>query len=349
MTDSVMAGMAFRGIVSSVPRTETVNARDYPWFDAGEIRKITAMVGIHSRRVADASTCSSDLCCSAGRRLLELLSWPPESIDGLILVTQTPDYIMPPSSCLIQNKLGLPKTCASFDVSLGCSAYVYGLWLANALLASGGCHRILLMAGDTASKYVNPRDRTTALLFGDAGSATALEKTSDPAMQARYILNTDGTGAQDLIVPGGGFRTRFPKEDSECWVFMNGAHIFDFTRTRIPELVNQMLAYYGAEPRSHDLYIFHQANQYLVNFIARQCNLESSRVPLFLKNFGNVSAASIPLTFSLSRLPPADGRPCQVMFIGFGVGLSWGAVSLPVPSECRFDHIEYQDDTTQSP
>ncbi|MCI0418820.1 MAG: ketoacyl-ACP synthase III, partial [Acidobacteria bacterium] len=173
MARSVMTGMAMRGIVACLPEREVFNDRDYPWFEAGEIRKVTAMVGAKSHRAADEATCTSDLCRAAAAKLLEGVGWQPSSVDGLIMTSQTFDYIMPPTSCLLQQALGLPESCASFDVALGCSAYVYGLWLANSLLASGACHRILLLAGDTPSKFVNPHDRATALLFGDAGTATA--------------------------------------------------------------------------------------------------------------------------------------------------------------------------------
>ena len=343
-----MKGMALRGIVSCVPEREIINERDFPWFDSADIRKITAMVGISSRRFADDHTCTSDLCQAAGAKLLEQLQWDPKTVDGLILVTQTPDYIMPPTSCLLQERLGLPETCASVDVSLGCSAYVYGLWLANSLITAGACHRILLMAGDTPSKYVNPKDRSTALLFGDAGTATALEDASDSRMVASYIMKTDGKGAEQLIVPGGGFRNRFPDEQSQYCVFMDGAHIFDFTRFRIPPLIKELLDYSHNAANAYDLYIFHQANEYLIRFIAAQCGIEISRVPLFLKQFGNTAAASVPLTLALSKLPVTEKDLLQVMFIGFGVGLSWGAVSLNVPANCVLQNFVYHREQARS-
>src|SRR5688500_16303319 len=130
-----MTGMSMRGVVSCVPGKEVSNERDYPWFDPSEIRKITSMAGIRSRRVADPDVCTSDLCTAASQVLLRRLDWDPASVDALILVTQTPDYVMPSTSCVIQHRLGIPVTCAAFDVGLGCSAYVYGMWLANSLIA----------------------------------------------------------------------------------------------------------------------------------------------------------------------------------------------------------------------
>src|SRR5215510_7862238 len=197
MAKSIMKGMAVRGVIACVPPREISNEGDYPWFDATEIRKITAMAGIKSRRQVEPDTCTSDLCCAAGKALLQRLDLDPLSIDGLILVTQTPDYVMPTTSCILQHRLGLAEHCAAFDVALGCSAYVYGVWLSNALLASGACSRILLLAGDTPSKFIDPKDRATALIFGDAGSATLLDANDGPDSEAHYIMMTDGSGAND--------------------------------------------------------------------------------------------------------------------------------------------------------
>ena len=172
MAQVSLPGMVVRGIVGCIPEREVSNEKDYPWFDPSEIRKVSAMVGIKSRRMTDENTCTSDLCRAAAARLLDELDWDPASVDGLIFVTQTQDYVMPSTSCILQSQLGLPESCAAFDVNLGCSAYVYGMWLANSLLFSKACRRILLLTGETPSKFVDPKDRTTALIFGDAGSAT---------------------------------------------------------------------------------------------------------------------------------------------------------------------------------
>jgi 3-oxoacyl-[acyl-carrier-protein] synthase III len=337
-----MKGMAMRGVVSCVPETEVCNDRDYPWFEASEVRKVTAMVGVKSRRKADDQTCTSDLCGHAAYKLLNGLGWSPGSIDGLILVTQTPDYIMPSTSCLLQHELGLSESCACFDVSLGCSAYVYGLWLANSLIASGATRRVLLLCGETPSKFVNPKDRATALLFGDAGTATALEFTEVPELIAHYIMKTDGKGAQDLIVPGGGFRDRFPEDRSKCCVSMDGGHIFDFTRSRVPEIIQEMRDFSQKDVEAYDYFIFHQANEYLIKFIAGKAGINMEKVPVFLGKFGNTGAASVPLTLSLAGAPNESRDFFEVMFLGFGVGLSWGAVSMSIPKTCLFQNLVYE-------
>ncbi|MEW5977964.1 MAG: ketoacyl-ACP synthase III [Acidobacteriota bacterium] len=344
MARSVMSGMVMQGVVACLPLQEVFNNRDYPWFDAGEIRKITALAGIKSRRIVDSETCTSDLCQAAAERLLTALQWEPSSVDCLILVTQTADYVMPPSSCFLQDRLGLSESCATLDIALGCSAYVYGIWVAHSLLAAGGCKRVLLLAGDTPSKYVNPKDRTTALLFGDAGTATALESVPGTKVPpAHYLLMTDGKGWNHLIVPGGGFRERFPGERTKFCVSMDGAQVFDFTRNRVPTLIEDMLAFSQQTVTDYDSFVFHQANEYLIKFIASKSGIPMDRVPLHLDQYGNTSAASIPLTLALAGpRPRPDARYSRVMLLGFGVGLSWGACSMSIPESCLFERIEYR-------
>jgi 3-oxoacyl-[acyl-carrier-protein] synthase III len=336
-----MTGMTTRGIVACVPEKEVSNERDYPWFDATEIRKITSMAGIKSRRVADADVCTSDLCTVAGGALLKGLDWDPKTIDALILVTQTPDYVMPSTSCVIQHRLGMRDTCAAFDVSLGCSAYVYGLWLANSLIASGGCRRVVLMTGETPSKFVDPKDRTTALLFGDAGSATALEAAEGERTRAHYVMMTDGAGSNHLIVPGGMFRDRFPEDRAQYRLHMEGVQIFDFTRTRVPPLIADLLALSSTEPKDYEYFVFHQANQYLIKFLASKAGLDLAKVPYSIGEFGNTGAASVPLTLALAGTPQGTTGDYNVMLLGFGVGLSWGGVSLRLPRDCMLSHVVY--------
>lgn len=342
MAQASMTGMAVRGIVGCIPPKEVFNETDYPWFEPAEIKKVTAMAGIKSRRVADPDTCTSDLCQAAAARLLARVGWDPSTVDGLILVTQTQDYVMPSTSCVLQHKLGLPETCAAFDVNLGCSAYVYGLWLANSLLLAKACRRILLLTGETPSKFVDPKDRTTALLFGDGGSATALEASEGTEPPAHYVMMTDGRGAGDLIVPGGMFRERFPEDRTRNFVHMEGPRVFDFTRNRVPPLIKDLLALSGTRTDEYAYFIFHQANEYLIKFLAGRAGISMDKVPLSIGAFGNTGAASVPLTLALAGPPPGTGgKPYRVMLLGFGVGLSWGGVSLQLPADCLVDHFTY--------
>src|SRR5688572_14919086 len=212
MAQSTIHGVAIRGVATSVPELKFNNLRDTAAFPQDEVRKVVAMAGVSERRVADAATCSTDLCFDAAEALLESLSWSRDSVDGLIMVTQTPDYFMPSSSCVLHKRLGLSSRCAAFDLGLGCSGYIYGLWLAAMMLKSGGLNRVLLLHGETPTRYAAKGDRAVSLLFGDAGSATALERDSDAASWS-FTLHTDGSGYDDLIVEAGAFRDRFCSDD----------------------------------------------------------------------------------------------------------------------------------------
>jgi 3-oxoacyl-[acyl-carrier-protein] synthase-3 len=335
-----MHGMRVRGVVGCVPPQEVLNETDYPWFEPAEIRKVTAMAGIRSRHVVDERTCTSDLCHAAASRLLSALEWDPASVDGLVLVTQTQDYVMPSTSCVLQSRLGLSDACAAFDVNLGCSAYVYGLWLCNSLLQTGACRRMLLLTGETPSKFVDAHDRTTALLFGDAGSATALDADADGG-DAHFVMMTDGKGAEDLIVRGGMFRERFPEDHARYCLHMDGGHIFDFTRNRVPPLIREVFELAGTGPDDYTYFVFHQANEYLIKFLAGRAGIAMQKVPLSIGRFGNTGAASVPLTLAAAGAPPGSDTRYKVMLLGFGVGLSWGGVSLDLDRECLLDHFVY--------
>lgn len=213
MAATKIKGPRIAGIGTCVPAKRFDNLKDTTDFTPEEVRKVVAMAGVSSRHVADDSICSSDLCFKAAEGLLEQLAWERESVEALIMVTQSPDYFLPSTACLLQDRLRLPVTCAAFDVGLGCSGYTYGLWLASMMLESGGLHRILLLHGETPSRFAEKSDRSVSLLFGDAGSATALEAEDEgaPSGEWAFLHYTDGDGYQDLIIEGGGF-TIFSKK-----------------------------------------------------------------------------------------------------------------------------------------
>ena len=214
--------------------------------------------GVEARYIAPSGLKISDLCYSVASELLERLSWDPETVNG-ILMTQTPNQILPSTACRLQNKLGLSTSSFAFDVNLGCSAYSYGLWLAGSLMSSG-VNRILLLVGDTINQIIDPSDRSTAFLFGDAGTATALEKKGDDNWQ--FYLGTDGSGGDYLQASSNQFLT------------MDGPKVFEFTIQRIPPLVSALDNDLG---RSHDYYLFHQSNKFIINFLRRKCKIEPDR------------------------------------------------------------------------
>jgi len=342
MAQSVIQGVNIRGITSSVPDVVFDNVRDTTAFPKSDVRKVVAMAGVTERRVADDSTCSSDLCLVAAEDLLTALQWPRESIDGLIMVTQTPDYFMPSSSCVLHKRLGLAPHCAAFDLGLGCSGYVYGLWLASMMLKTGGLRRVLLLHGETPTRYADPEDRAVSLLFGDAGSATALEADTRPDAQPWYFtLHTDGAGYDDLIVEAGGFRDRFATDRRAHFVKMNGANVFNFTIKAIPPLIEDALELSGRSREDVDFYVFHQSNRFIINHLIGACSLAADRVPIILDRFGNPGGPSLPLTITQALSEHVGRRPLSVMLLGYGVGLSWGAALVPLASDVVVRHVEY--------
>ena len=341
MAQSIINGVSIRGVASSVPAHAFNNLRETTAFSKEEVRKVVAMAGVVERRIATEGICSTDLCVDAAGALLEAVSWPAESIDGLIMVTQTPDYFMPSSSCVVHKRLGLSDRCASFDVGLGCSGYVYGLWLAAMMVNSGGLKRILLLHGETPTQYADHADRAVSLLFGDAGSATAVEKDDRPEVPPWYFtLHTDGSGYDDLIVAAGGFRDRFCADRASHNVRMNGANIFNFTIKVVPPLIADTLRLAQRTADQVDYFVFHQSNRFIIQHLITTCGLTAEKVPMVMDRFGNAGGPSVPLTMTQGIGEAAGARPLSLMLLGYGAGLSWGAALLPLPAGAAVRHVE---------
>jgi 3-oxoacyl-[acyl-carrier-protein] synthase-3 len=347
MAQATVSGLRILGIATAVPEKTFNNVRDTTAFSKDEVRKVVAMAGVTERRVADDATCSSDLCLVAAETLLNGLPWSRDSIDGLIMVTQTPDYFMPSTSCVLHRRLGLSNDCAAFDLGLGCSGYIYGLWLASTMLKSGGLKRVLLLSGETPTRYASESDRAVSLLFGDAGSATALELDEDGALPSSYFtLHTDGNGYDDLIVEGGGFRDRFSADPRKHYVRMNGANVFNFTIKAVPPLIAETLRLSGRAVDDIDYYVFHQSNRFILRHLIGTCALPAERVPIVMDRFGNPGGPSVPLTIT-QGLPDRSGS-LSLMLLGYGVGLSWGAALVPLPDSAILRHVEYRPATTET-
>jgi 3-oxoacyl-[acyl-carrier-protein] synthase-3 len=341
MAATKIKGPRIAGIGTCVPARQFDNLTDTTDFSPEEVRKVVAMAGVSSRHVAGDSICSSDLCFKAAEGLLEQLAWQRESVDALIMVTQSPDYFLPSTACLLQDRLRLPHTCAAFDVGLGCSGYTYGLWLASMMLESGGLHRILLLHGETPSRFAEKSDRSVSLLFGDAGSATALESGPGEGRRDWVFLNySDGSGYQDLIIEGGGFRNRFPSDGRSHFLRMNGANIFNFTLKRVPSLIQDTLAISGVETGGVDYFILHQSNQFIIRTLVKKLQIPMEKVPLTLKDFGNTGGPSIPLTITRGALERPPDRPVLLLLISYGVGLSWGSAMISLDPEGLLLHEE---------
>ena len=327
------------GIVTVVPQIEKSIDDEVLLYGGNEkqINRIKRAIGLGTRRVSDEKTTSLDLCYQASMQLISDMSIDASEIDGIIFVTQTPDHFQPSNATIMHGLLDLKKDCVSFDVNLGCSGYVYGLWMAHMMISSGTCSKVLLLAGDTISKYVNSRDRSTAPLFGDAGSATLIEKT-DKDLHSFFSLHTDGKGSDFIKVPAGGFRcpsneyTSVSIEDQEGnWrskndLYMNGSEVFNFSIKVEPDAINEILQYSQKTIDKIDYVVFHQANKYIITNIAKRINLPMEKVPCeTVGKYGNQSSASIPSTINDALSQKVSGATQQVILSGFGVGLSWAS------------------------
>jgi 3-oxoacyl-[acyl-carrier-protein] synthase-3 len=308
--------------------------------DRVALERTAQTIGLRERRVAAPGVTALDLCADAAERLLAEMGLDANSIDAVIFVTQTPDHSQPNNASLLHGRLGLSKSAPAYDLSLGCSGWVYGLHQASLLCAHGGAARVLLCAGDTLSRLTNPGDRSTDPLFGDAGSATIVEKL-EGSKPWYFVLGADGAGAEAIIVkqggarqPGGELKDITDKEGNrknDANLVMNGADVFSFTLREIPAVIKSILAYSGYTPESTGALLVHQANRFIVSTIAKKTGFSEAQSPaVSFSRYGNQSSASIPCTLIDGFGSKAQKEPIKIVGCGFGVGLSWGAFAAEV-------------------
>jgi 3-oxoacyl-[acyl-carrier-protein] synthase III len=344
------------GLVTCVPSTEKCIDDEVALFGGNEkqIARLKKTIGLDRRRVADPGTTSADLCGAAAQHLFQQSAVGIDQVDALVCVTQTPDYSQPCNAAVLHGQLGLRKDCAAFDVNLGCSGYVYGLWLAHMMVSAGGCERVVVLAGDTISRLAHPKDRAVAPIFGDGGSATLVERSAAD-LPAWFSLETDGTGFDKLIVPAGGQRTpcspetavETEDEGGNCRtpenLYMDGAEIFNFSIQVEPRAVQELLEYAGIEIEAVDHFVFHQANRYILTNIAKRLKIDLAKVPMqTVERYGNQSSASIPCAIC-GELPDALRAGSQrVLLSGFGVGLSWASALLDLANLSVCEIIDFK-------
>ena len=229
--------------------------------------------------------------------------------------------------------------CAAFDVGLGCSGYPYGLWLAAMMLEKPGFRRALVLHGETPARFSDGSDRSVALLFGDAGSATALE-SAETDRQWWFSLHTDGHGWNDLVIEGGGFRNRFPADPRSCFVKMNGANVFSFAISRVPALIDETLQAADVSRDDLDYFILHQSNRFIMRHISNKAGLAAGKVPMTIEDYGSTGGPSVPLTITCGGLVRPADRALHMMLLGYGVGLSWGSALVDLPADAVLRHVE---------
>jgi 3-oxoacyl-[acyl-carrier-protein] synthase-3 len=308
------------GISAALPK-RAVSNRDLKGLSAQEIELLITTTGIENRRLADETTCASDLCLAAAEKLLSELNWNKEEIDVLIFVTQTPDFQVPGNSMLLQQKLELPTSCLAFDINQGCAGYVYGLSVISGLMSSSGMKKGLLLVGDTITKIIDKEDNSTTPIFSDAGSATAIEFSND-AKPMHFNLQTDGAKHDAITVEKGGARNP-SKEDA--YMTMHGHDIFAFGLKEVAPNIHALLEFCHTNKDRIDYFVFHQANRLLNESIRKKVGVDPEKVPTTIAKFGNTSCATIPVTIVSEIAERIKTKESQLVLSGFGVGLSWGS------------------------
>lgn len=357
MTQSEFTNIRIAGIMTAVPKTtEDILEKYSPIFGEDVVRSFSKNTGVRKRRVANEQQTASDLAYVAADELLKKKRIERDKVGVVIFVSQCPDYIVPATACVLHKRLGLKKDCMAFDVNMGCSGYVYGLQIICSLMSSMNVEYGLLLVGDTSNRDISPEDKSAAMLFGEAGSATLLERKEDvPAVKT--LCRTDGNGFKAIIIPGGGFRN--PKAStkrevwgdgnvrSDCDLYMDGVEVFSFSISEVPEMINYFFDLYDTNSDKYDAYVFHQANCYILKQIMKRCKLPKDKVLISMENYGNTSVASIPLTICDGYGETQDRKDVNMLMCGFGIGLSWGCVDMVINTSDIFPIIETDDYYTE--
>lgn len=349
MAQTIVKSLAIEGVSAYLPETSLELRTLAELYGAEETEKIIRATGIERVRIAAENETSSDMCLAAAQKLLGKLGRSREEIDGIVFVSQTPDYLMPETAFVIQEKLGLADSALCRDIRLGCSGYIHGLFQAALWISCGVCRRVLLLAGDTSTRLVNPRDRALRMVFGDAGTATLV---SAGTHDIGFSLHSDGSGAGNLIVPAGGFRLPKSAETSRLTtdedgnartqndLFMDGMEVFRFALARVPANIRETLALMNWEKETADFFALHQANAFITDCLRRNLRLPAERVPANVRDVGNTGPASIPLLLSMlfgdNAPAPSAASLNRALLCGFGVGFSWASAATTALAETRF-------------
>ena len=330
--------VSIKGVAAAVPERKEFN-KDFPMLSEEQLNQYIQTVGVTERRcsIHDGSLCTSDLCYSAAEKLLEELEWRREEIELLVFVSHTQDYKLPCTACILQERLGLSKETMAFDVPLGCSGFVYGLGVVGSIISQGVIKKALLLVGNTQSVYASPEDKSTALLFGDAGSAIALEYDETQGESIKLHYQTDGSGYENLIVPDGGCRHPFDEHSAEMEEFeegirrsrlhekMDGGAVFTFAFFNVPKSLKALMTRYEIDMDSVDYLLLHQANKYLCEAICKKMKVPEGKAPFNIDRFGNTSGTSIPLLMVTELQSQLRNQKLMHLACGFGVGLSLGS------------------------
>lgn len=306
------------------------------WSNDANYEKLLSKIGVEKRHIAAKDELVSDLAIKAAKKLLENNSILPSEIDFLLLCTQSPDFVLPTTSCIIQDRLGIPTNCGAFDFNLGCSGFIYGLAIAESLTSSQIASNVLLLTSETYSKHINSHDKSTRLIFGDGAAATLIKKGNANQAIGKFVLGTDGKGEQNLIIQAGGMKLPKTSETSNIVMdkhgnyrsqdnlYMNGPEIYSFVLNNIPQLVKDTLIKNNLEFDDIDCFIFHQASKYVLDNIRKKLGIPDNKFFVNVSSVGNTVCASIPIALKQADAQGRIKKGDNIMLVGFGVGYSWG-------------------------
>ena len=330
--------MAFiKAITYYLPERLVTNEALLEEFPEWSVDKVTRKVGVNARHIAADNETAGDLAEKAARKLFEEYRINPQSIDFVMLCTQSPDYFLPPTSCVLQDKLGVSTSSGALDFNLGCSGCIYGMALAKGLIAAGVAKNVLLLTAETYSKYLHPSDKSNRSIFGD-GAAACLISTEGFAEIGEFVLGTDGSGARHLIVKTGAARQKATtgmsvldeegRVQMDDYLYMNGSAILNFSLDAVPTMMNEVLKKNKIQKEEVDYYVFHQANKFLLDTIRKVCALPKDKFYINLSETGNTVSSTVLIGLKDS-IDKGDIKPGnKVLITGFGVGLSWGGTVL---------------------
>lgn len=326
-----------KGLSYYLPERIVTNEELLQEFPEWSVDKVAVKVGVKSRHLAAAGETAGDMAEKAALKLFKEYNIDSKSIDFVIFCTQSPDYFLPSTACILQNRLGIPTTAGAFDYNLGCSGCVYGIMMAKALIDSGIVKNVLLLTAETYQKYLHPSDKSNRSIFGD-GAAACLISVDGIAEIGNFSFGTDGSGADHLMVKTGAARHKqatgnvVEDEDGhqrfDDYLYMNGSAIFNFTLEVVPKMMKDILAKNYIERDDIDLFVFHQANKFMLNTIRKICVIPKEKFYINIENTGNTVSSTVLIALKdcldMGEIQPA----MNVMITGFGVGLSWGGTVL---------------------
>ncbi|RXQ93863.1 ketoacyl-ACP synthase III [Ancylomarina salipaludis] len=331
------SGIGIKSVSATVPKNIVETSKLLDYHSEKHLTSFIETTGVKERRIADKDMCSSDLCYDAAINLFNESDIKTEEVGALIFISQTPDYRVPGTSIIMQDRLKLSKSTLAFDVNMTCSGYIYGLFLAYSLANLHGVDNVLLLVGETLSKITSKRDKSTGLLLGDGGSATLISK-GDKYGDSFFSLNTDGSSYESVIVPSGGFRNMSSEESladkqdeegnirNDEQIRMDGMDVFSFAVSKIPKDIKRLLDFAGKDINDFDRFVFHQANKYMMKVIGKKAKLDASKMLFSIEKYGNTSGVSIPLTIADQKAHLQNND--LLLLNGIGAGFSWGSAIL---------------------